>query len=57
MKWKYDKKFIQWYTSWDWDIVKTEDNEYMLTRWSHHIIGRFKFLKNAKLVAELIEEG
>ena len=59
MKWKYDKKFKEHFTtepSCVYEITKTDNNEFKLLK--HQItIGWFSKLKDAKYVAELIEKG
>lgn len=62
LKWKYDKKFKQYYTvetepyANDGFTIEKKDDFYFLDHGSKFIYG-FNKLKSAKLVAELIRFG
>jgi hypothetical protein len=62
MKWKYDKKFKQWYATnneqfvSDRFTIEKKDKFYYLEHGYKFISGFYK-LKSAKTVAELIAKG
>ena len=60
-KWKYDKKFKQYYMP-DEDLSYVIEKSKSSKRWILRVtpfenVGIFDKLKHAKLVAELLEEG
>lgn len=62
LKWNYDPKFKQWWTSDEygpcWTINKSKDGKrYTLERTWNITIGEFNKLKNAKECARLISFG
>ena len=58
MKWKYDSRCQQWWCPDNhyWLIEKSNGRYTLSFNYFKHM-GSFKKLKNAKLVAELIENG
>jgi len=60
LKWKYDKKFKQWWVNIGTDdgfVIHKEGGLYALVRDSFYVAGRFTYLKNAKTVAQLLYNG
>lgn len=63
MNWNYDNKNKEWYTletvpyANDDFSIKKDGQTYKLTENHFKIIGRFKKLTNAKLVAKLLRNG
>jgi hypothetical protein len=63
IKWKFDKKCQQWYTSNDslnyfiTKIITKYDHTYILSIDFIKTVGRFKKLSSAKKVAELLING
>ena len=60
LKWKYDKRFKQWWVNLDYENqfhIEKEIGQYVLYRNSIIRIGRFACLKNAKTVAQLLYNG
>jgi hypothetical protein len=62
IKWRYDKKFKEWWIEndepdGDQYCIKRELGDWSLSRNTFHTIGFFKKLKNAKLCAWLLLHG
>ncbi len=61
IKWKYYKKFKQWYIPYGDFTIDTKPlyhfGKYVLTNGHFKTIGRFKKLSSAKKVAELLING
>ena len=57
MKWKHDRSNKLWFTEDEKWFISVDNGLYELTRSFKHYVATFKLLRNAKKVAELIEEG
>ena len=57
MKWRYDRRFKQWWIDGEDYFIEKTDIGYKLVYSYFKTIGIFKKLKSAKKVAELIIEG